>query len=170
MCVDNSLCIHHGFGQWQVLVQMEDEDRSGQTLIIHLVTASVYRKLQTAAAPTLSSPCLKHKSVNTEERRANVWPRTNLTEEKNKCMGRVLGWKTQQTSALCRCLSSCCADFCLALSPLVGVEFSFGLSLRQAGSMLPEGFKFYYKRLYTTGKQFGLYVQRITTHLAKHFS
>lgn len=40
------------------------------------------------------------------------------------------------TSALCRCLSSCCADFCLALSPLVGVEFSFGLSLRHAGSMV----------------------------------
>lgn len=40
------------------------------------------------------------------------------------------------TSALCRCLSSCCADFCLTRSPLVGVEFSFGLSLRQAGSMV----------------------------------
>lgn len=42
------------------------------------------------------------------------------------------------TSARCRCFSSCWADFCLALSPRVGVEFNFALSLRQVGSMVTD--------------------------------
>lgn len=37
-----------------------------QELFTLLVTASVYKRPQTAAAPTLSSPCLRHKSVNKE--------------------------------------------------------------------------------------------------------
>lgn len=38
--------------------------RADGTLIILLVSASVYKRPQTAAAPTLSSPCSKHRSAN----------------------------------------------------------------------------------------------------------
>lgn len=46
---------------------MEDKAGAGWTLITLLVPASVYRRPQTAAAPTLSSPCSEHKSTNAEE-------------------------------------------------------------------------------------------------------
>lgn len=41
-------------------------ERGRQKDIILLVTASVYKRSQTAAAPTQSLPCSTHKSVNTE--------------------------------------------------------------------------------------------------------
>lgn len=119
--VVNSLHIYGGFRR--VLVRTGEE----AWLIILLVTASVYKMSQTAAAPTLSSPCSKHISVKNNKKQ----------QLKNRTGCRhVLKHRQAVTSALCRCLSSCCADFCLARSPLVGVEFSFGLSLRQAGSMV----------------------------------
>lgn len=42
----------------------------GQSIIL-LVTASVYKRPQTAAAPTLSSPCSKHRSAN-ERKQSNL--------------------------------------------------------------------------------------------------
>lgn len=57
-------CVHVVFGR--VIHPGPDERRrqKQQDLMILLVIASVYKRPRTAAAPTLSSPCLRHKSVN----------------------------------------------------------------------------------------------------------
>lgn len=60
------VCIHSVSG----VVRGPGPDTRGrqkrQESIILLVTASAYKRPQTAAAPTLSSPCSRHKSVNEE--------------------------------------------------------------------------------------------------------
>ena len=63
----------------------------------------------------------------------NTLPKCSIIKHEN-----IIHLGMGYTSALCLCFSSCWADFCLALSPRVGVELSFGLSLRQAGSMVSD--------------------------------
>lgn len=41
----------------------------GEELMSLLLPASVYKRPQTAAAPTLSSPCLMHRSEKTERKK-----------------------------------------------------------------------------------------------------
>lgn len=54
------LCVYWGVWGWQVLVQVEHMCR----LIILPVTASVYKRPRTAAAPAPSSLCSTHRSVD----------------------------------------------------------------------------------------------------------
>lgn len=60
----------HKLGCWRGTGSGPDENfrrQNGQRLTSLLPLASVYRRPQTAAAPTLSSPCLMHRSENEEQ-------------------------------------------------------------------------------------------------------
>lgn len=65
MCINLVL----GGGQVLVLVPVLVRDSMHEELMSLLPPASVYKRPQTAAAPTLSSPCLMHRSENTERER-----------------------------------------------------------------------------------------------------
>lgn len=59
----------HKLGCWRGTGSGPDENfqrQNEQRLMSLLLLASVYRRPQTAAAPTLSSPCLMHRSENEE--------------------------------------------------------------------------------------------------------
>lgn len=118
-------------------------------VFIRIVFSSACKRPQTAAVPVPSLLCSGRKSVTLEQNiwttsilhilyynifNNNKWKPSIASDEGHLC---ILTDDTQQifTSALCRCLSSCWADFGLVRSPRVGVSFCFVLSFRPEDSI-----------------------------------